>query len=403
MNLTKSKIDAFRYEGRRIENKKGQTRWTRDVRWDDKVPGFGLRITPSNRKSFVLSYRVHGTKRLMTLGGYGTLTLDQARDKAILAKGKVLDGQDPLEARRDARDAPTMVDLERDYLERHAEKHKRPSSLREDLSILKNHIRPAFGSKPVEAVRRREIGRLHQNLKATPFRANRVLSLLSKMFSLAMQWDWRADNPCRGIQKFHEERRERWLKTDELRRLTDALDRSTNQRAADAVRLLILTGARKGEVLKAEWEQIDFERGVWTKPSAHTKQKRTEHVPLSAAALTLLQGMRERDPAGRYLFPGGKPGQPLQDIKRFWAQICRQAELKNARIHDLRHTFASHLVSSGLSLELVGRLLGHTQAATTMRYAHLADDPLREAANRYGNIVTGAKTAEVLQLRQQQE
>ncbi len=205
MNLTKSKIDAFRYEGRRIENKKGQTRWTRDVRCDDKVPGFGLRITPSNRKSFVLSYRINGTKRLMTLGDYGTLTLEQARDKAILAKGKVLDGQDPLEVRRDAREAPTMVDLERDYLERHAEKHKRPDSIREDLSILKNHIRPALGSKRVEAVRRREIERLHQNLKATPFRANRVLSLLSKMFSLAMQWDWRADNPCRGIQKFHEE------------------------------------------------------------------------------------------------------------------------------------------------------------------------------------------------------
>ena len=155
--------------------------------------------------------------------------------------------------------------------------------------------------------------------------------------------------------------------------------------------------------LKAEWPQIDFERGVWTKPSAHTKQKRTEHVPLSAAALTLLQGMRERDPAGRYLFPGDKPGQPLQDIKRFWAQVRRETELEGVRIHDLRHTFASHLVSSGLSLELVGRLLGHTQAATTMRYAHLADDPLREAANRYGNIVTGAKTAEVLQLRQHQE
>jgi integrase len=269
--------------------------------------------------------------------------------------------------------------------------------------MLRNYVRPALGSKRVESVRRRDIERLHQNLKATPYRANRVLALLSKMFSLAVQWDWRADNPCRGIQKFHEEKRERWLKTDELRGLTGALDKSTNQRAADAVRLLILTGARKGEVLKAEWPQIDFERGVWTKPSAHTKQKRTEHVPLSAAALTLLQGMRERDPAGRYLFPGDKPGQPLQDIKRFWAQICRETELEGVRIHDLRHTFASHLVSSGLSLELVGRLLGHTQAATTMRYAHLADDPLREAANRYGNIVTGEKTAEVLQLRQQQE
>ena len=153
MNLTKSKIDAFRYEGRKIKNKNGETRWTRNVRWDDKVPGFGLRITPNGRKSFVLSYRVNGSKHLITLGDYGTLTLEQARDKAILAKGKVLDGQDPLEARQDARDAPTMADLERDYLERHAEKHKRPNSVREDLSMLKNYIHPAFGSKRVESVR----------------------------------------------------------------------------------------------------------------------------------------------------------------------------------------------------------------------------------------------------------
>jgi integrase len=269
--------------------------------------------------------------------------------------------------------------------------------------MLKNYIRPALGSKRVDAVRRRDIERLHQHLKTTPYRANRVLALLSKMFSLAMEWDWRADNPCQGIKKFHEEKRDRWLKTDELRRLTDALGRSTNRRAGDAVRLLILTGARKGEVLKAEWSQIDFERGVWTKPSAHTKQKRTEHVPLSAAALALLSAMRELDPAGRYLFPGNKPGEPLKDIKLFWPKICRDAGLESVRIHDLRHTFASHLVSSGTSLEMVGRLLGHTQAATTMRYSHLADDPLREAANRFGSIVTGDKTAEVIPLRREQE
>jgi len=402
MNLTKSKIDGFRYAGRQVENQRGEVRWTRDVRWDAKVPGLGVRITPNNRKTFVLSYRAGGGKRLMTLGGYGTLTLDQARQRAIREKAKVLDGQDPLYARREAREAPTMADLEQDYLERHALKHKRQGSIREDKSMLKIYIRPALGSKRVDTVRRRDIERLHQNLKATPYRANRVLALLSKMFSLAVQWDWRPDNPCRGIQKFQEEKRDRWLKTDELRRLSEALDRSTNKPAADAVRLLILTGARKGEVLKAEWSQIDFERGVWTKPSAHTKQRRTEHVPLSAAALALLSAMRERDPTGQYLFPGSKEGEPLQDLRHFWPQIRRDAGLEGVRIHDLRHTFASHLVSSGTSLEMVGRLLGHTQAGTTMRYAHLADDPLREAANRFGSIATGNKSAEVVPLHREQ-
>jgi integrase len=403
MNLTKSKIDGFRYAGQKVENKQGDIRWTRDVRWDAKVPGLGVRITPNNRKAFVLSYRINGSKRLMTLGAYGTLTLEQARQKAIREKAKVIDGQDPLHARQEARDAPTMADLAQDYLARHATQHKRQGSIREDLSMLKNYIRPALRSKRVNSVRRRDIERLHQSLKATPYRANRVLALLSKMFSLAVQWDWRADNPCKGIKKFREEKRDRWLKTGELRRLTDALDRSANYQAADAVRLLILTGARKGEVLKAEWTQIDFERGVWTKPSAHTKQKRTEHVPLSAAALALLSSLRERDPAGRYLFPGDKPGEPRRDIRRFWPQICRDAGLEGVRIHDLRHTFASHLVSSGTSLEMVGRLLGHTQAATTMRYAHLADDPLREAANKFGSIATGKETAEVVPMRRKQQ
>ena len=125
MNLTKSKIDGFRYAGRKVENQLGEARWTRDVRWDGKVPGLGLRITPNNRKAFVLSYRVNGSKRLMTLGAYGTLTLDQARQKAIREKAKVIEGQDPLEARQEARQAPTMADLEQDYLDRHALKHKR--------------------------------------------------------------------------------------------------------------------------------------------------------------------------------------------------------------------------------------------------------------------------------------
>jgi hypothetical protein len=244
MNLTKSKIDGFRYAGQKVENKQGDIRWTRDVRWDAKVPGLGVRITPNNRKAFVLSYRINGSKRLMTLGAYGTLTLEQARQKAIREKAKVIDGQDPLHARQEARDAPTMADLAQDYLARHATQHKRQGSIREDLSMLKNYIRPALRSKRVNSVRRRDIERLHQSLKATPYRANRVLALLSKMFSLAVQWDWRADNPCKGIKKFREEKRDRWLKTGELRRLTDALDRSANYQAADAVRLLILTGAR---------------------------------------------------------------------------------------------------------------------------------------------------------------
>ena len=156
--------------------------------------------------------------------------------------------------------------------------------------------------------------------------------------------------------------------------------------AANAVRFQLLTDSRIGEVLSARWSDIDLSRGVWIKPSHHTKQKRREHLPLSAPALALLAEMQERADAGEhFLFPGNAPDKPLQGIKKFWRGITEQVGLDDYRLHDNRHTHASHLVSSGLSLEVVGRLLGHTNPLTTKRYAHLADDPLRAAAERFGS------------------
>lgn len=199
------------------------------------------------------------------------------------------------------------------------------------------------------------------------------------MFSLAVRWGWRPDNPAKGVEKYHEDKRTRWLSEEELRALTTALAGHPNQIAADAIRLQLLTGARIGEVLTATWADFDLERGVWTKPSHHTKQKRTEHLPLSSAAIDLLGSIQARSTT-EHLFPGKIPGQPLRELKRFWAQVFEAAGLSDYRIHDNRHTHASHLVSSGLSLTIVGRLLGHTNPTTTHRYAHLADAPLREAA-----------------------
>ena len=202
-----------------------------------------------------------------------------------------------------------------------------------------------------------------------------------------------AGQPGEGDERYQEEKRDRWLSNDELRRLCDVLDRHPNQRAANAVRLQLLTGARLGEVLPARKDAFVFERGVWIKPAHHTKQKRTEHVPLSGQALLLLAAILEAsDPETPYLFPGNVPGQPLKGIKTFWASALRQAGIENYRRHDNRHTYASHLVSSGLSLELVGRLLGHTTATTTKRYAHLADDPLRAATERFGAKIAALRT-----------
>jgi integrase len=225
-------------------------------------------------------------------------------------------------------------------------------------------------------------------LNDRPYQANRLLALISKMLNLAVEWGWRRDNPAKGIQRYREEKRDRWLTDEELSRLVRVLEKHPNIRAANVVRLQLLTGARMGEVPKAERKDFDLDRGVWTKPSHHTKQKQREHVPLSRPAQDLVSSIVARtEPDTPYLFPGNIPGEPLQDIKKFWSMVMREADIENYRRHDNRHTFASHLVSSGLSLEIVGRLLGHTNPTTTQRYAHLADDPLRLATARFGDKI----------------
>lgn len=364
---------------------------TEYVAWDANLPGFGVRTKPSGNRSYVVQYRNRksGLSRRKTLGQHGPLlTFDQAWKRARILLSEALKGNDPVVEERLVRVAPTVRDLAMDYMKEHAIPKKRAKSVANDQFMLDRFILPQLGGKKVSAVNGREVQALHGSLKKTPYQANRVLALLSKMFSLAMQWEWRNNNPVKGIQRYHEEPRDRWLPDDELNRLLAALLDHPNRRAATVLKFHLLTGARIGEVLSARWDDIDFDRGVWTKPSHHTKQKRKEHLPLSGPALALLSDMRSRsDPSEVYLFPGDMPEKSLQGIKRFWKRLRDQAGLQNYRIHDNRHTHASHLVSSGLSLEIVGKLLGHTNPLTTKRYAHLADSPLRAATERFGSKI----------------
>jgi integrase len=254
--------------------------------------------------------------------------------------------------------------------------------------MLDRVILRKLGNVKVSAVSRPDIEKLHISLRDKPYTANRHLALLSKMFSLACEWGWRADNPVRGIPRFHEDRRERWLSEEEMARLWAALEQHPNRRAANAIKLLILTGSRRSEVLSATWDEFDMERGVWTKPSHHTKQKRTEHVPLSGPARALLSAMQaEADPECPFLFPGDASEKPLGDIKKFWQRVRQEVGIEDVRLHDLRHTYASKLVSQNVSLHIVGRLLGHTQPRTTARYAHVDDGALREATEAFGRTV----------------
>jgi integrase len=357
--------------------------------YDTQIRGFGARITAAGVVAFVLNYRVHGRERRYTIGRSPEVTAQMAREEALRLREAVRQGHDPLAEREGLRGVPTMIDLAEEYLRRHAEPYKRPLSVRDDKRFLSAIIVPRLGRLQVGALTRLDVENLHREFAGTPVQANRVLALLSKMFSLAVKWGWARDNPAHGVTRYQEQPRERWLQQEELTRLGEALDKQSDQNQADALRLIQLTGARKGEVLSATWEQFDLERGVWTKPAHSTKQSRIHHVPLNAPAVDLLRRMR-KCATGDYLFPG-RTGAHLMDLKKLWRRVTQAAGLEGVHIHDLRHTFASHLVSGGVPLASVGALLGHTQARTTQRYAHLADAALRGATNQFGSIYEKAK------------
>jgi len=378
------------------------------IHWDSEVPGLGLRITARGSKSFILKTRIGGGRsapiKKPTLGKVGDLTLDQARTKARDWKVMAANGVNPTRHKEEV--GRTMSDLCAEYLEVHA---PRKRSAVDDRAKIKQHIKPRIGRKLLKDVNYADVERLHRSMKKTPYAANRTLALLSKMFSLAVKWEWLDRNPAKGIERYAEEKRERYLKPDEIQRLSQAFADyvtlaprpSQAQRASDAIRLLMLTGARRSEVLSATWNMFDFDDGVWTKPSSHTKQKKTHRVPLSPPALQLLQDIKERNPSSTYVFPSraGSKHPHLTELKKAWTKICGIAELEDVRIHDLRHTYASILASGGASLPLIGALLGHTQSQTTQRYAHLMDDPLREATTRVGAIMSQEASAEIVPLK----
>jgi integrase len=368
------------------------------ISYDSEVTGFGVRVTKNGARSFILNYRARGIERRYTIGSYPDWKVTAAREEAKRLKREIDQGRDPMGERHEERAAPTVKNLIERYLSEHAIR-KRERSQREDKSLIERWIKPEIGNRKVLDIRHVDIERLHRKITVygTPVRANRVTALLSKMFSLAMRWEMRSDNPVRGLERNPEEKRARYLSGDELRRLTVTLAEHPHQQAANAIRLLLLTGSRRGEVLGARWEQFDLVVGVWTKPSAHTKQKREHRVPLSAPALQLLVEIRSSSKSG-WLFPSHISDGPLTDIKKSWASICKAAGISGVRLHDLRHTYASVLASAGMSLPVIGALLGHTQPNTTARYAHLFDDPLRAATERAAAIVTGKSTAEIIEI-----
>lgn len=426
--------------------------------WDSEITGFGARLfaptkrRPDGAKSFFVNYRVDGREKRFTIGSYPDWSVAAARAEAKELRRKIDKGEDPAKERKDRRDAPTVRDLAERYKEEHLPK-KAASSQKNDWQMIAKEILPAIGDRKVADVHEGDIEAMHRAIteRGRAVRANRVMAVCSKMFSLALKRkegedeSWRNQmqgNPCKGVGRNHEEGHERFFSPAELAALSDALAAYGQTPASDCIRFVMLTGCRPGEAIQATWDQFDAEPGFWVKPSAHTKQRKVHRVPLAAAALELLERMRtQREKTLRraksdFVFPGQSHGEPLKQLRSAWEEVTETASVAlwrdakdvriaaliadmervlhraptvtevmvltqrsglklppaphDARIYDLRHTFASVGAGGGMSLQIIGRLLGHTQMRTTQRYAHLADDPLKEAAAKIGATIAGA-------------
>jgi integrase len=360
------------------------------ITYDEEVRGFGARITAKGATSFVLNYFVAGRERRTTIGSFPAWSCSAARARAAELRRHVDAGGDPLAERQAEQQAPTVADLVARYLAE-VTATKRAGTQAEDKALL-GLVVAAIGRMKLADVKRADLERLHRRVtveRGGP-RANRLLTAIGAIFARGMAWELTDANPAKGISRNPEEPRERYLRPDELERLLAALAARGEQPSAIAIKLLLLTGARRGEILGALWEHFDLATGVWTKPSTLTKQKKRHRVPLSGPARMLLARMAAKA-TGPALFPGAGESGTLVEIKRTWQAVRREANLDGVRLHDLRHSFASFLASAGLSLPIIGSLLGHSQASTTQRYAHLLDGPLRAATERVGKLVEQAE------------
>jgi integrase len=381
--LTKTIVDRATY--------KGQGPKAHCIVWDSELPGFGLRIYPSGAKAFLVVYRMGTRKRRVIVGKYGQKTVEEARKAAKKHLLAASEGRDLGEEREKARRGETVADLCRRYLEVHLPK-KKASSRRHDRRMLRSYVVPKLGKLKIADVKRADMAKLHHSLHEKPIEANRLMALCSKLFNLAEEWGLRPDgtNPTLHVQRFPEQKRQRFLSGEELVRLGDALRVAAEERepasAILALRLLILTGARLSEVLTLRWSSVDSENGLLHLPDSKTGPR---VIPIGPPVLKLLAAAPKLE-ANPYVCPGEKAGHHFVGLPRVWQRIRRRAGLADVRLHDLRHSHASAAAGLGTPLQIIGALLGHSGPQTTARYAHLADSPVRAAANRVTSHIAAA-------------
>ncbi|WP_135080082.1 site-specific integrase [Terasakiella sp. SH-1] len=420
--------------------------------WDDELKGFGVRVSPKGAKTFQVYWRVAGRReRKRKVGRYPAMTVDQARKAAFELLSEVERGNDPAVKQDLLRKAETMKELCERFMTEHSIPHNKENTIADNHSMIDRFILPKLGATLAVDVAKMDVRRLHQSCSKTPYQANRLLSLLSKIFNFAsddlleIRHDWR--NPAERVQKFKEEKRRRYLSRDELQAVSQTLNIAETEGLAvaqtvAAIRLLIFTGARHREILTAKWEYVNWERACLSLPDSKTGAK---DIPLNGPALAILQGI-DKLKDNPYMIVGKFKGTHWEDLSPTWRRIRQRATVMlleqddvwgpvikrhqeetgktptlndlekiatdkdyklpggvtDVRIHDLRHSFASIGVGAGITLHQIGGLMGHTQTQTTARYAHLATDPQQQAAEVIGRQLSDAmgleqESAEIIQ------
>ena len=384
--------------------------------WDDALVGFGVAAYPNGKKVYVAQYRQAGRSRRSAIGDHGRLTPDEARSEAKKLLGSVEKGDDPIAARKAERKVQTFSEIASEFLSQHSKAKRKPRTHEGYEILVERHIKPSIGRIRISELRRADITRMHTRMASTPGAANRAVSLVSAIWNWAAARDEVASgaNPAKGVARYPESAKERFLSSDEFRRLGDALSKAEteglpyevdeqgpkakhapkpeNRRrvidpyAAAAIRLLILTGARLREILHAQWESVDFERGILFLRDSKTGRK---PIYLGSATLAILTSL-PRVEGNPYIIAGSTADKPRADLKNPWRAITEAAGLNGLRLHDLRHSFASVGAGASLGLPIIGKLLGHTQPSTTARYAHLDADPMRRAVDTISDTITTA-------------
>lgn len=353
--------------------------------WDSEVRGFGVRVTAAGSRSFVLQYRtLKGEQGKLTIGRYPEMTVELARKIAREHRVAVDKGGHPSRDKKAMRAAPTLADYAANYCDVYAAaKPLRPSTIKEARRVLERYALPKFGKRKMEDILASDVRAMVAGARegSGQGQAARLRAVLSKMFNLAIADEVRVSNPCVGVERGPDNQRWEFLPPHHVAALLAACETADDQETANAVRLLLFTGARLREVLHAEWSQFDLVKGYWTKPSSHTKQKKVHRLALAAETVRILQCM-ETDRQTKFLFPGRCGLKPRHDLKGPWARLLKASGIGHYRIHDLRRTTASFMISTGSDLMTVGKSLGHTQASTTHRYAQLFEDLQRAGVSR---------------------